>query len=206
MQMPEGEIEEDPQPRDVSPMKTAIEPPQKVVETFETHRGSENSELCMQEMVSPFRQIKLYDEKCLSPEQRSQLVSSSEWHINPVQIKRTEESPTSDTHSPPMMKNVISRLSSPGSPCESPVKNNASPTISPGKLKSQVSKSRAFAIYQLSLLEAQITDNSPSKSNVDHKLIERLKERRKSQNKMNKQQYQESVIQILQKSIQRPLK
>jgi hypothetical protein len=52
MQMPEGEIEdEDPQPRDVSPMKTAIEPPQKVVETFETHRthrkDSENSELCM---------------------------------------------------------------------------------------------------------------------------------------------------------------
>jgi hypothetical protein len=86
-------------------------------------------------------------------------------------------------------------LSSPGSPCESPVKGHHYSVISPGKLKCEVSKSRAFAISQLSAIEREITENSPSKiANVDMNLIERLKERRKSQNRSTQKGFQDSII------------
>ena len=53
----QGEIEDEPEPREQSPLRTAQEPsPQRVtvLEQKTCERSSENSEVCMQEMMSPF--------------------------------------------------------------------------------------------------------------------------------------------------------
>jgi hypothetical protein len=67
-----------------------------------------------------------------------------------------------------------------GSPCESPVKGeqygsfNAPCIISPGKLKSHVTNSRAGIMEKLLARQKEIEDNSPSKtsSGVNRNLIQ----------------------------------
>ena len=77
-----------------------------------------------------------------------------------------------------------SECSSPnGSICESPVKGgNTVYQISPGKLKNHVSTGTKEVLDQIDNIVNEIIENSPSKhanSNVDHGMIERLKERRR---------------------------
>jgi len=49
-----------------------------MVERKVTESSSENSEVCMQELVSPFRQMKLgRDQGSMSPDERSNLIQAS---------------------------------------------------------------------------------------------------------------------------------
>jgi len=82
--------------------------------------------------------------------------------------------------------------------------------ISPGKLKLEVSKQRAYIIDQLDAIEQEILDNSPSKNPViDRTLINQLKQRRLNSRKAEKsiydeqsqKKYQDSVISELKNTL-----
>mmetsp|Transcript_31476 Transcript_31476/g.48145 ORF Transcript_31476/g.48145 Transcript_31476/m.48145 type:complete len:189 (+) Transcript_31476:1055-1621(+) len=133
--------------------------------------SSENSDMCMQEIVSPFRNLGLSrgpEDRMskLSPDNRKQVFEATQWTINPVQLKREDGEFEEEEERQPFglvdeeVEEDPALLQSPGgpySPCESPIKQqkggiyrtSGSPIISPGKLKNQVTMKRDLIFKQI---------------------------------------------------------
>ncbi len=171
--------------------------------------SSENSDMCMQEIVSPFRNLGLSrgpEDRLskLSPDNRKQVFEATQWTINPVQLKMGEVESDEEERKPYGIVDEQQEdedpalLQSPGgpySPCESPIKQQSgsvyrtsgSPIISPGKLKTQVSMKREQIFKQIMATQLEILENSPSKgSMIDRQLILQLKQKRLAQKSQQK--------------------
>lgn len=95
-----------------------------------TSEEDNDSELCMKEIISPFREMRISSQqRNISPEERKQAIATAGWKINPIQVKR-EDMHNEEDHTPRVeysvqeenQDDVYSSNGSQGSPCESPVR------------------------------------------------------------------------------------
>ena len=148
-----------------------------------SHQTSQsgNSEVCMQEIMSPFRNLGNRQSNFTSNNSPNKFEgehkrSGSGWQINPVKVKRD----TSDGEfiQPefilgkafddivPEHSESCQSSSRTGSPCESPVKgagHHQQYKISPGKLKTHITSTRQHIQSNIKQTELEILENSPSK-------------------------------------------
>lgn len=152
-------------------------------EDGESKKSKASDAMCMREIVSPFRNLRMRRDHPdgLSPEQTQKALINSKWTINPIQMA------VGVSHKDDLKENkpygVVEEedysnpdfYQSPGgpySPCESPVRNRpawvekedpSSPVISPGKIKEVVSMRLNKELVDIMMFEQRILDNSPSR-------------------------------------------
>jgi len=190
-------------------------------------RSSAEEGFYMQEIVSPFRQLRLsglgsglgggYAEQRDSPEHEyAKKMDATPWQINPMQVRRLLqeegaeeeeyffEDEGDEVNAMQRQRSTALRTSSPegytrfdpSGHCSNPYlradlgdaapgfdRRVSSPVISPGKLKAQVTHSRAAIMEHIMATQLEIEANSPSRpggsiTNVNRELIQSLKERR----------------------------
>jgi len=190
-------------------------------------RSSVEEGFYMQEIVSPFRQLRLSAlgsgpgggcaEQRDSPEHEyAKQMDATPWQINPMKVRRPLqeagaeedeyffEDEEDEVSAMKRQRSTALRSSSPegysrfdpGRRCSNPYlradfgdaapgleRRVSSPVISPGKLKAQVTQSRAAIMEHIMATQLEIEENSPSRtggsmSTVNRELIQSLKERR----------------------------
>lgn len=152
--------------QDLNEMKNLFDP------KFTPMHSTSNSEICMQEIISPFRNARNSIHLIISPEG-----SDDGWKINPQMISRSDEITPNFEHQVPV---EAFQVSPECSPCQSPVKGAGNTyDISPGKLlETAISKQQAM-LKDIELKMREIEANSPSKGSfIDRESINALKSRR----------------------------